>query len=981
MNKKVVSRILMGVLGLTTVALSVTAALAWFGGPKANVDKEIINGDIGLRGYFYDGDGLTENTAFEIVTPVHYYNLTRLQNLGIFPEKRYFQLGHDFGGNIGLACINTNAENESSYDKYLNLEALSSQVNLLPIGDEATPFYGTFNGNQLSIKNLTVKGYPEDIGMFGYVAHEGEVKNLVMENLTVTSLGYTNDTTAPDYELFNADIENLFAQNISDISKLMSLTFYEGVGDSKTAHALKNYNGLGGTQLLNINSDEHLFSDSYLYKGYFEPTYPARQNEKFTYSWKSSSPLIREASVDINNDGVNEKTIVMDLEPLKDSVGSEEAFNSGNDMQADARLSLIASVTVDGFTYSRVIQSYKVEFYSNSHVYADKAYAAALFCDYVDSGRENDANTNYHHGNNIGLLAGHVDGTFVDSYVYGGKFDFNKTGYTPIDTESDTALIGEIGSSVRSDIDPEIELTKNGDIGVMNFSRIYNLVRSDMDATETHTLIAGQAKPDGSDTFVNYISYDDFKNSASFDNFSQYLRHDSPASGPVHYIIPTSTSMGAYTTSGYVIDDPDDIKSDFNAIDFIWNQVVQDEENIDRGLGVFKLVTGICSGYKTEPNYAKYMLNGLGDTKIINGEPKSKVYFSTAEYEEGKGGDFAPSRGISLPEYSDVNSFGYPFSRDLNYCFELDLEDMAKSGGRNYMWNTDSPFLVNYLKSKLIDKFGQPVSPLSKKFGFMFRSSENEMLTELSSYMPIKKPGSKYAYEVDGETKYYPSSSIVFHIDNEAGANVSVVGNTDDITIYRNNPDSSSAITPLYSMKCSNQNGTDQHRYFKYDVETGVTDTEAVINPSMTGDGDAVYGHIFKLEQGDYVLGARNNLAHLYFLAVQGQNNATLGDKTTTYIGSAVERCDFITEAPSNTNLFPFTETRALLSFAMNFNSLSGQVFVATQTFDNEKYISITFNDTPRFVTYLFLYSRHEDHRYFVNGQRFDTTPTLYPRE
>lgn len=979
--KKIVSKIMLGVLGLSTVALSVTAALAWFGGPKANIDKEIINGDIGLRGYFYDGDGLSEQTAFEVVAPVHYYNLTRLQNLGIFPEKRYFQLGHDFGGNIGIACLNTNGEGETTYDKYLDLEDLCESTMVLPIGDEATPFYGTFNGNGISVKNLTVSGYPEDIGVFGYVAHEGVVKDVVFEDLTVTSLGYTSTTSRPDYELFNADIENLFADNVDEISRLMSLNFYDGVGDGKVQHGLKKHNGLAGTALSYINADAHLFTDSYIYKGYFEPVYPVRQNEKFTYSWKSSSPLIREAKVDIDNDGTEENAIVMDLEPLKDSTGTDESFNSGNDMQADARLSLIASVTVDGFTYSRVIQSYKIEFYSNSTTYDDKGYSAALFCDYVDTGEEGDRNTNYHHGNNIGLLAGHVDGTFENSFIYKGKLDFNKTGYTPIDTESDTALIGEIGSNVRNDLDPEVELVKNGDIGVMNFSRIYSLIRRDMDADEPHTLLAGRAKPDGSDSYINYISYDDFKSTATFDNFSQYLRHDSPASGPVHYIIPTSSNMSSYTTSGYPINSTSDIKSDFNAVDFIWNQVVQDEENIDRGLGVFKLVTGICSGYKTDPNYAKYMLNGLGNTKIVNGTPKSKVYFSTAEYEEGKGGDFDPNRGISLPEYSDVNSFGYPFSRDLNYCFELNLEDMGKSGGKNYMWNTDSPFLVNYLKSKLIDKLGNPVSPKSNKFGFMFRSSENELLTSLSSYMPINKPGSKYAYEVDGETKYYPSSSIVFRIDNEFGANVSVVGNTDDITIYRNNPNSTAAITPLYSMKCSGQTGTDQNRYFRYDVETGVTDSEAVINESMTGDGGALYGHIFKLPQGDYVLGARNNTAHLYFLAVQGQNNATLGDKTTTYIGSAVENCDFITEAPSLTNVFPFEQTRSLLSFKMNFNSLQGEVSISTDTFDNKKYISITFLDNPRFVTYLFLYSRHTDHRYFVNGQRFDTTPTLYPRE
>ena len=237
---------------------------------------------------------------------------------------------------------------------------------------------------------------------------------------------------------------------------------------------------------------------------------------------------------------------------------------------------------------------------------------------------------------------------------------------------------------------------------------------------------------------------------------------------------------------------------------------------------------------------------------------------------------------------------------------------------------------------------------------------------------------------MNGETKYYPSSCIAFRIENENGANVSVVGNNNDITIYSNNPDSSSgSCTALYSMKASATGGTDNNRYFRYDVETGVTDTEAVINPNMSSEGGQLYGHIFKLPQGDYVLGSRGGTANLYFLAVQGQNNATLGDKTTTYIGSAVEEVDFITEAPSSTNVFPFTEYQSYVSFKANFNMLPGTMDITTETYNTKKYISITFNDVvgQRFVTYLFVYHRETDHRYFINGTRYDTTPTLYPRE
>lgn len=980
--KKFISTIMIIVTAVATVAIAISAvALGWFNGPTVNLDQQVINGEIGLRGYFYDGDGLSESTAFEIVTPTHYYNLTRLQNLGIFGEKRYFQLGHDFGGSIGLACVNTDEEGTISYDKFLDLSKLSETVNVLPIGGEATPFVGNFDGNAISIRNLTVSGFPEDIGLFGYIAHEGHVENLVCENLEITSLGYTTDSSSPEYDLFDADIENIFAENVDEISKLMSLAFVDCANGEPVTKQLKKLNGMGGTAFSTINHPDKLFDNTYFYKGYFAPTFPNRVDDPFTYSWKSSSPLIKEEQVDIDGDGQLDNAIILDLEPLKNSTEGDDCFNSGNDMQADARLSLIASVEVNGYTYSRVIQSYKMEFYSNSSVYDNYNYSVAMFCDYVDSGATGDHNTNYHHGNNIGLLAGHVDGTMMNCYVYCGKFNFNKTGYTPISTESETALIGEIGSNVSSDLDPEYALVTNGDIGVMNFSRIYSLIRRDMEYDPPHTILAGQARPFGSNDPVNYFSYDDFKNPDTFANFEEYLRHDSPTSGDFHYIAKTDKNLGGYVDTGYTIDEASDINWDFNSVDFIWNKIIQDEEDVDRGLGVFKIVTSNCNEVKTDPTYGRYFLNGIGSSRIVNASPRTKVYFSTAEYDHKKGGTFDPIRGVSLPEYSDVNSFGYPFSRDYNYVFELNLADMDKSHGKNYMWNTDSPFLTNYLESILIDKFGNPVTPKSNKFGFMFRSSENELLSSLSSYMPVGKPGTKQAYEVDGETKYYPPNSIIFRIENEAGANVSVVGNNADITIYENKPNSTAGVEPLFTMKSAGINVDDMNRYFTYDVETGSTSTETVINPSMTNDNGALYGHIFKLPQGDYVLGADSGTANIFFLAVQGQNNATIGDKSSSYIGSAVNEVDFITAAPSPLNVFPFTNSLALLSFHMTFNSLHGTVDMGIQVYDDKRYISINFLDSPRFVTYLFLYSRHTEHTYFVNGQKFDTTPTLYPRE
>ena len=105
--KKPILYTLFSLIVMCSLAISITSiTVAWFLGASVKTeDTELLDGDIGLRNYFFAGDGSEEN-PFEIVSPVHFYNLTRLQNLGIFPEKKYFQVGHDFGDGLGLTCIN-----------------------------------------------------------------------------------------------------------------------------------------------------------------------------------------------------------------------------------------------------------------------------------------------------------------------------------------------------------------------------------------------------------------------------------------------------------------------------------------------------------------------------------------------------------------------------------------------------------------------------------------------------------------------------------------------------------------------------------------------------------------------------------------------------------------------------------------------------------------------------------------------------------
>lgn len=983
MFKKKIAIALLGLMStlITGLVLS-TVAMAWFGGLSSRTEKEALNGEIGLRGYFYAGDG-TPQKPFEIVTPTHFYNLTRLQNLGIFPEQKYFQVGHQFEPGV-YGCIDgTDNEGNPNIVQYLDMSDISnSSTKLLPIGGEGAPFVGDFDGHGIPIKNLKISGYPEDIGVFGYVAHEGRVKGLVCDNLEIVSLGYNNTSGDADNELFGADIDDIFDANSHYFATQTKLDFYRKAGDSYTKYELKKLNGASGTSFNNIDASENLDNGRY-FQGYFQPTYPSVANDRFTYGWKSSSKILKL----VNN------RIVMDLQALDDS----NDFNSGADMQVDARLSLIASVEIEGFVYSRVIQSYVCEFHSNNATeFGQGNYSVSIFCDYAEQEGDTGRNTHYHHGVNIGFLAGHVDGTIVESYVYGGKLKFNETNYHAINTESQTGLVGEIGTNVVNEIEADVSQSEHGDTGIMNFSKIYSMIRGNM--VSGQTINGGKRAIIGSTDYKAYVSYSNYINNESFDKFSNFLRKSD--SNPVEYI--TSTAVDNISGSGawHSVTVPNSVPDSFNSVDFLWNNVIEDEDLIDRGMGVFKVVTSKnddAVAAMNAGNYGDYMVANIGESRIVTTTPKSKVYFSTAEWSKEKGGgDFNAARQTTIPSYTDALSFEYPFSRDFNYCFELDLSQMESAGGKDYMYNTDSDFLAGYLSTVLRDKRGDSIAPGNPRFGFMFRSSENEQLTSLSSYMPLGSPGTKAQYGVDkeGNPRYYPANSIVFRIDNEHGANVSVVANGSDAAIYKFDPTTSSEsgthkTEKILQMKNSGGNVEDLHRYFTYDVSTGATGDTAVIPASgnMSDGGSALYGHIFYLPQGDYVIGSSSGTTNIYFLAAQGQTDASIGADDVEDIGTAITDVDFLTEAPTYAD-YVINATHsglklALFSFETTHNMVSGTFIVQTATKNNKKYIHLTFG--AGFVTYLYTYSRHIDHTYkiidtWVERDRYEyPNPLLTP--
>ena len=989
-------------IGLSAVALSASAiTLAWFAKPTSATEKT-LDGEIGLRGYFFAGNG-QEATPYEIVSPVHLYNLSRLQNLGVFSKKTYFRVGHIFETGESPKCINI-VDGEATYSTTLDM----SGVTIRPIGNEATPFFGTFDGRGIIIENLTVEGTPEDIGMFGYVgckgtvksvdplsgqtvvepfAH-GEVKNLICDNITIRSVGHVDDDSDID-DLFSQQtyaedvhgVDNAF-ETSGELASGTSLDFYEWNTSTSTydVNHLTGWNGNGsGGAFTNINSETKVVvsGDQKIHKGYFVPHFPS--GTPFTFSWQASSPLITTSDAlnrDLNGDTVADDLIVIDLE----TIATSEDFNNVNsNLEVDTRLYLVASLEVGGYSYSRVIQSYSLAFISNYSSYAQGNYQVNIFCDYAQTSRPDDYNTSYHHGNNIGFVAGHVDGKITDCYVYRGKYEINYNtspynGNAPIFTETATGLIGEISANVANELDPELNLTDSGDIGVMNFSGIYDLIRRD-------------AEPDdqtyaGSSGGRNYMAIDPFLVS-THTRFADYLRYADTLSGK-KYVIKTNVAVGSDWESYTVPATPD---ASLNQVDFLNNKVIEDEEDANRQLGVFKIVTPYAERGNSYP-----LEDNLGDCVIKKGTPQTDVYFSTAEFDWSKTDldteddwwdvdPIVPHRATTTPSYSDLTSFEYPFGKDYNYVFKLDLTEKDVLGTNNYMYNTNNPFLRNYLSSLLIDNKGNAIAPGTSRFGFYFRSSNNALMDNLSSYMPVGKPGAKSQYGTfeDGSPRYLPSNSIVFQIENPNGANVSVVGSNADISIYEYDPTvPGGGVTEKYTMKSSGNNTIDSNRYFTYSgVTGGPTETQVTpLNSDMDDASGVLYGHIFRLEGNGkhYVIGASSKSAakaNIYYLAVQGQTAGTIGSATTIGVGDlTVRNVEFLVNAPAYASNFPsnLASDIAKFSFKANFNNLYHNKQFTINVEDADPHLRLIYNNSDVFITYLMTYARPTIVPYYING-------------
>ena len=155
-------------------------------------DQQIIV-NTNFSSFFTTGDGSAID-PYTISNETQLQNLSFLTNLGVFTKETNFILGADF------TCVGT----------------------LAPIGTIDTPFYSQFNGNGHTITDLHVVGSDlSDVGMFGYVAQGGTIKNFVLTNVTVEGTGTLTSYQDPTTTINNNPLRSLISE---DTSNAISLT-------------------------------------------------------------------------------------------------------------------------------------------------------------------------------------------------------------------------------------------------------------------------------------------------------------------------------------------------------------------------------------------------------------------------------------------------------------------------------------------------------------------------------------------------------------------------------------------------------------------------------------------------------------------------------------------------------------------------------------------------------------------------------------
>lgn len=968
----------LAVLSCSSLAIASYATAALFTDKLDN--DATYPGVIDLRSYFEKGTG-TLTDPFVISRPMHFYNLTRLQNLGVFGDQYYFSLGFDpthpdkpygLGSDSDIDKLDKSSlkfypdnttKTTADMISYLNMSANDP---VLSIGSEGSPFYGIFNGNSKEIYGLKVKSGPEDVGVFGYTYSGSIVKNVYFNDLSITDDGYDNKVSY---------LPNLYG-DATPIANTGSLSYTNASGtvtsfDDVTSASYRSQTALSDTT-------GHFTYTLPSNPSSWAATYEVRSSSEYFTVAKASGGAIR-ISLNTSTDP-NDTTVVT----------NNQKFIAADGAVLSSRFSLVARLYRNGVFYSKVLKTYKIELH-NTLTGGTPAYAITLSggLDYVNTVASGETGyvtgaSEYAHGVNIGYLIGHCDGTASQCFVFGGSLNMNTSSASSVikqAQETETGLIGEIGPAIDNAFTPQESLANSGDTGVVDFSQMY----SDIVGTGSFS------------AFGSYFKYTPAAGTSSL--YLKYLRND-PAS---------STYFSKETTS----------------VDFTGRRLIKDRTDEDFNLGVFSLVTS-----DVQSDTASTAYNGVGEFAVKKDTAFTEFYYSTAEWADPSLSTYpapeanadswsyaltyenthkAPSTqlnyrhinlGYYLPSYTLSNPWNPLREKYFNYLFRCPLKsDADLSGtqlaGLNYFANTNCEFLKKYFEYKLIDKNGDSIAPGSTDFGVFVKhvasgSTSPTNITSFDASLKLTTPsavsssgsdGDQYnndkvrtitytaGVDSDSEIDGMPARTINFKIESANGANVTVmasspsgsggyVGVYDKATVLTSTNNAEGAYAnrrPSYAMYVPYTDTSTNFAYFDYNYLDG-----SVTNPAtfvQAGGGNLLYAHTFKLPKGEYFIGSPNGNVYIYYVCAQGQEGqGNAGNGKSVYSAlNKIEKVDFISQS-STASGFSIDSDRCYLSFKANFSNISGSINVLSNKSGSINSSSIS---TPANLQNILIYNKN----------------------
>lgn len=774
MKKKGVLAAYISVVSMLLLSMVVSSTVARY---VKDAESGGSYGEVSIRSYYDSGTG-TLGDPFRITRPNHLYNLSRLQGLGCYSgsgeKKTYFQLGKEteIDGETVYRCYASDTSQTLDRD-YLDMRDYSRPIEA--IGSETTPFYGDFDGKNLEIRNLTVYADPEDAGLFGYTAHASKVHDLFLENITINTKGYAKNDTG---------LSNLYSGAVSEFNPSFSYTntaasWNYTPASSPSNYADKTYSFTVDWATEKTANQGPAVSWATNYQG----------SGTFKYKLLPSGGLLSDPPEDTTGTfGVDTDAVI---EYFAEGKTKSDAIYP---LTASSSMSILAYMTNNGgYLRSRVLLTLKFDFSlasSTSNIITLSIH------------------TTRPHGNNIGLIIGHCDGTVENCYVHDGQFVMNDGStetYQGMANGSDTGLIGVQGNTVKNiaSQDSGASAREGKTVGFLDFSNVYKTITG---KSATYTPVFTQSSRSDrkytDDSDVEHYSWTYTPNSdPSNDYYKSMLRRVTEGGTPTYYT------------------------ADDNTVTFKGQEVIQGND-----LGVFKIATDHMSdGVETNA-----MDSGMAHTVIRDEAPQSYLYYAIGEYR--KNNDDGTDSGESFADYRDSLSSnlstlptrvlpGYHFprlnqttwrsfsSREMlqNYIFRFKMNT-----GRTGFYFSDldretngGDFLTKYLEYKLVDENNNHSyvdenddHVTSSACGVTFKDRVTKLeLGELSASFATRDLSkttveSNKMWCIDNAAERYPVANMVNFEVTTKWANVTIVAAPKDtgkpaaLGVYKINPQS-----------------------------------------------------------------------------------------------------------------------------------------------------------------------------------------------